>query len=113
MTRHRYLLALLASSFILFGMCLRAGPPPNKATVEGTVIRAGGAKLALVESFSGTIHRFDVATDASISRNGKNAKLEDITFGDFAFVSVKDHEDAPIATVIVAIAQSKLEKRTR
>lgn len=113
MTRHRYLLVLLAISFILLGMSLRAAPPPNEEKVEGTVIRAGDAKLALVESSSGSIHRFDVAPDALISRNGKNAKLEDVVFGDFALVSVKDNEYAPIATVIVAISQSKLEGRHR
>lgn len=113
MTRHRNLLALLASSLMLFAMSLRAAPPPNEEKVEGTVIRVGDAKLVLVESSSGSIRRFDVAQDASISRNSKNAKLEDIAFGDFALVFVKDHEETPIATVIVAIAQSKLEKRSR
>ena len=113
MTRHRCLLALLAIGFILVGMSLGAAAPPNEETIKGTVVRAGDAKLTLVASSSGTIQKFDVAADATISRDGRNVKLEDVAFGDFALVSVKDHGDAPIATVIVAISPFKVEGEHR
>ncbi len=113
MTRHRNLLALLASSFILLGMSFGAAAPPNEETVKGTVVRAGDAMLTLVASSSGTIHKFDVAADATISRDGRNAKLEEVALGDFALVSVKDHGDAPIATIIVAISPFKVDGEHR
>ena len=107
MTRHRYLLALLAISFILFGMSLQANPFVKEETVQGTVLRAGDAKLTLMASPDGAIQRFAVASDAIISRDGSYTKLEDVHYGDFALVSVKKSEDALIATVIVAISPLK------
>ncbi len=114
MTRHRFLFALLVSGFILFGMSLRAVPGLNEKTIEGTVIRAGEAKLTLLASTSGAIEKFAVASDAVISRDGRNVKLEEIAFGDFALVSVKnglasvkDDEEVRIATVIVAVTPFK------
>ncbi len=116
MTRHRFLLALLVSGIILFGMSLRAVPGLSEKTVEGTVIRAGEAKLTLLASTSGAIEKFAVASDAVISRDGKTVKLEDVAFRDFALVSVKnslvavkDNEEVRIATVIVAVSPFKLK----
>lgn len=113
MTRHRYLLALLPISLIFLGMSLRAAPIMKEKIVEGTVIRAGEAKLTLMASSNGAIHRFIVASDATITRDGRNAKLEEIAFRDFALLSVKDNEDVRIATVIVALSPGKLKDRHR
>ena len=120
MTRHRFLLALLATGVIFFGMSLLAAPGLNEVTVEGTVIRAGNAKLTLLVSASNTLQKFAVASDATISRDGRTAKLEDVAFGDFALisvkdslVSVKDNEDLRIATVIAAVSPFKRQDGQR
>ena len=120
MTRLRFLLALLATGVILFGMSLLAAPGLTEVTVEGTVIRAGDAKLTLLVSASNTIQKFAVASDATISRDGRTAKLEDVAFGDFALisvkdslVSVKDNEDLHIATVIAAVSPFKRQDGQR
>lgn len=109
MTRYRFCLALLITSLVVMGMSLQADPGIREATVEGTVIRAGDAKLTLVASASNDIVRFEVASDAIISRDGKNVKLEEVAFGDFALVSAKDAEDVRIATVIAAVSPFKLQ----
>ena len=114
MTQHLFLLALLTTGFILLGMSLPAAPGLREKTVEGTVIRAGDAKLTLLVSAFNTIQKFAVASDAAIIRDGRTAKLEDVAFGDLAsvsvkdrLVSVKDNEDVSITTVIAAVSPSK------
>ena len=72
-----------------------------------TVVRAGEAKLMLMLSSSGAVHRFAVASDATISRDGKYVKLEEVSLGDFAMVSIKEPEVAPVVTVIVALSPFK------
>ena len=113
MTRHRFLLTTLAICFVCLGMNLWAGPVQKEETVEGTVLRAGHAKLTLMASSNGSIQRFAVAADAIISRDSSYVKLEEVRYGDFALVSVKKTEDAPIATVIVAVSPFKEDGRHR
>lgn len=92
---------------------MQLSPIMKEETVEGTVIRAGEAKLTLMASSNGAIHKFVVASDATITRDGRNAKLDEIAFREFALLSVKDNEDVRIATVIVALSPSKLQGRNR
>lgn len=107
MTRQRFCLALLATGFLVWGINSRADFLVKEDTVQGTVIRVGDSKLTLVESSSNAIERFKVASDASISRDGRNVKLEEIAFGDFALVAAKSNDNARIATVIVAVSPFK------
>lgn len=113
MQRHRISLALMAAGLLIFGMTLCAAPVPQEDIIAGTVIRVGEAKLTLVASDSYMIHRFKVATDAIISRDGRTVKLEEIAFGDSAFVSSQDNDDIRIATVIAAISPSKQQREQR
>lgn len=118
MTRNRSILAALVTGFVVLGMSLQAVPGLVETTVEGTVVRAGDTKLTLLPTATGVLERFAVASDATITRNGRNVKLEDIVFGDFALVSVKenpapsqdqekDTEVLRVATVIVAVSPFK------
>lgn len=113
MTRLRFLLTTLVISFVCLGMNLSAGPVQKEETVEGTVIRAGNAKLTLMASSNGSIQRFFVAADAIISRDSSYVNLEEVRYGDFALVSVKKNEDAPVATVIVALSPFKGDREHR
>lgn len=123
MKRYRSILALLVTAFAVLGMSLQAVPGLQavpeliETTVEGTVVRAGDAKLSLLPTATGVLERFMVASDATITRNGRNVKLEEIVFGDFALVSVKDNpapakdnEVLRVATVIVAVSPFKRQE---
>lgn len=116
MTRYRSILAVLVTGFIVLGMNLQAVPGLLEKTIEGTVVRAGDSKLTLLPTATGVLERFAVASDATITRNGQNVKLEDIVFGDFALVSVKenpsdkDDEVLRVATVIVAVSPFKRQE---
>ncbi|MBC7819200.1 MAG: hypothetical protein IAG10_20100 [Planctomycetaceae bacterium] len=104
MFRHPFRHALLATSFIFFGMTLGAAPAFQEKTVEGTVLRTSDTQLVLRVNSTSAIQRFAVAADAVIRRDGQNAKLNDIKLGDLAVVSAKDDEPLPIATAIAAIS---------
>lgn len=113
MTHYRTYLALLLTGFVAVGMSLRADTSLREATVEGTVIRAGDAKLTLVAKATNDILRFEVASDAIISRDGKTVKLEEVAFGDFALVAAQEKEHVRIATVIAAVSPFKLQDGRR
>lgn len=113
MRRSQMCLVVLLIGLVTVGMSLRADTSLRESTVEGTVIRAGDAKLTLVSKATNDILRFEVASDAIISRDGKTVKLEEIAFGDFALVASKEREDVRLATVIAAMSPFKLEKRGR
>lgn len=93
----------LAVGLMLLGVALQVSARAPDNTVEGTVMRAGDSRLALMLSSSDEIRLFVVAPDAAISRDGKKVTLEEVTVGDFAFVIGKPHEETPIATTIVAL----------
>lgn len=113
MRRPRICVVLLLIGFVAVGMNLRADTSLRESTVEGTVIRAGDAKLTLVAKATNEILRFEVASDAVISRDGKTVKLEEVAFGDFALVASKEREDARIATAIAAMSPFKLREGRR
>jgi hypothetical protein len=101
---HFSITALLVTCFALIGMSLQASPPPKEESIDGTVLRAGNSSLTLMAASTSAIHKFAVASDAVITRDGSNAKLEEVRYGDFALVSVKKNENDPVATVIVALS---------
>jgi hypothetical protein len=70
-------------------------------TYEGKVTSIGAARLGIVDK-AGENKQFDVADDAKITLNGKDARLSDIEVGDVAKVTVKEQLGARKAVIIEA-----------
>ena len=68
---------------------------------EGKVLQAKDGKISLQDK-DGNSEVFTVAADAKITLDGKSVKLEEITSGNVATVTVKTAGDKKTATVIDA-----------
>jgi hypothetical protein len=93
----------LPSLFVVFALMALIAVPVVAAIdmLEGTVIMAGVGKLILQDQDGKTMHNLDVAEDAVITRDGREARLENLMTTDWA--KVKTEKRLPIEKVVVAI----------
>jgi hypothetical protein len=86
------LFAVLALVFLVGQAGLAADQQAK--THEGKVVKAGGGKLTMTDKDGKNEHTHDVATDATITCDGKACKLEDLKAGTAITVTMKDEKTA-------------------
>lgn len=87
MTRNTFLVAAAVALAALAGLPLLAAD--GKAH-EVSVVKAGDGKIVLTMKGDEKKHTHDVATDAKITLDGKEAKLEGLKAGFTAHVTMDD-----------------------
>jgi acyl CoA:acetate/3-ketoacid CoA transferase alpha subunit len=70
-------------------------------TLEGTVISAGEGTVVMQDQDGKTMHEIGVAPEALITRDGEEARLENLVIGDLATITTEKRDTLP--TVVVAI----------
>jgi uncharacterized protein (TIGR03000 family) len=78
----------------------------NDKTHEGKVVKAGDGKLAMTDMDGNNKHMHNVAASATVTRDGKDAKLSDLKEGDV--IKVTTQTDSTGKNLAV-----KIEARTR
>lgn len=76
--------------------------PRNLAAAEthqGQVTSAGSGRIAILDQ-NGDPEQFDVADDAQITLNGKQADLDDLKSGDVVKLTVKERKGKRIAVIV-------------
>jgi hypothetical protein len=89
--------------FVMFALVMLVAAPVLAAfdMLEGTVITAGEGKMTLQDQDGKKIHNLDVADDARITRDGREARLENLMTGDWAKITTEKR--LPFQIVVVAI----------
>jgi|SRR5262245_25816780 len=68
-------------------------------TVDGTIEKAGGGKVAVKDS-TGTVQSFSVDSAAKITLDGKTVKLDDLKAGDSATIVTEVKNNQTVAVMI-------------
>ena len=89
-------------SLALLVLCWATPARAQDETHEGKVVSVASGKLTMTDKDGKNEHSHDVATDAKISRDGKDCKLEDLKKGDKARVTTEKKGDKEMATRIEA-----------
>ena len=70
--------------------------------LEGTVMMTTTGKLMIQDQDGKNMHNLDVADDAKITRDGREARLENLMTGDWARVTTEKRLLVPTAVAIDA-----------
>lgn len=71
---------------------------------EGKVVETSEGKLVMTDTEGKNQHSMDVAGDATVTRDGKEAKLADLKAGDMITVTTGKKDDKPMVTKVEAKA---------
>jgi hypothetical protein len=69
--------------------------------LEGTVIAADEGKLIMQDQDGKRMHTLDIASEVKVTRDGREARLENLMAGDWAKITTEKR--LPVQTVVVAI----------
>ncbi len=69
---------------------------------EGRVVKAGGGKLTMTDKDGKNEHSHEVASDAVITLDGKDCKLDDVPKDSWVKVTTENRGDKSFATKIEA-----------
>jgi len=69
--------------------------------VEGTIMNVGEGKLTMQDQDGKKIHMLDVADEVRVTRDGREARLENLMTGDWAKITLEKR--LPQQNVVVAI----------
>ena len=81
-------LAALALTAWLSAVTVAKDDAKDTNSHEGTVVSVGAHKLTMTGTDSKAEHSHDVAADATVTLNGKDAKLSDLKKGDHVKVTL-------------------------
>ncbi len=99
MTRRTWLVVLLV---LIAAPCMRSALAADEMQ-QGKVVTAGDGKIEIVNK-NGENETFDVAPSAKITRNDKEATLEDLQQGDVVNLKLQRKGDKAIALSIAAMS---------
>ena len=91
------------SLFVVFALLMLVTAPVIASfdMVEGTIITVGGGKLTMQDQDGKKIHMLDVADEVRVTRDGREARLENLMTGDWAKITLEKR--LPQQNVVVAI----------
>jgi len=80
------------------------GDDTKPGTHEGKIVKAEAGKLTMTDKEGKNQHTHDVATDAKITLNGKDAKITDLKAGQKVKVTTEKKGDNTVAVRIEVTA---------
>src|SRR5262245_8780976 len=91
------------SLFVVFALMMLVAVPVIASfdMLEGTIITAGEGKLTMQDQDGKKIHTLDVADEVRVTRDGREARLENLMTGDWAKITMEKR--LPQQNVVVAI----------
>jgi hypothetical protein len=92
-----------SSLFVVFALMMLVAAPVIASfdMVEGTIINVGEGKLTMQDQDGKKIHMLDVAEEVRVTRDGREARLENLMTGDWAKITLESR--LPQQNVVVAI----------
>jgi len=84
--------------------CLMSVQAKAGGAHEGKVVEVSDGKLTMTDAAGKNQHAHEVASDATISRDGKEAKLTDLKAGDMITVTLDTKEGKSMVTKVEAKA---------
>jgi hypothetical protein len=111
MNTRSFLLFAGLSAFALLACAAPAAAEDDEAVKgsshEGLVVSTGDHKLTMTDKAGKNEHTHEVATNAKITCDGKECKLEDLKAGDAIKVTTKKQGDKTVAVRIDAAKGAK------
>jgi hypothetical protein len=96
----------MKSTFTAFGLAavLLVAAPAFAApeTVEGKVVEVGNGKITVMEKEGKNQYTHEVAADATITCDGKDCRLDDITKECWATITTEKRGEKTVAIKIIA-----------
>jgi Cu/Ag efflux protein CusF len=108
MTRRTLLTAMTAFAVALWASSAAVAEDAKPGTHEGMVVKAGEGKLTMTDKDGKNEHTHDVAEDAKIAIDGKEAKLADLKKG--AQVKVTTEKKGDKTMVVKVEAKKETDK---